>query len=94
MERLAAHLLMLLDALPSCVDHPVSSLPLLTGNELHTLLEQWAATDMQFQGKDKCYHQLFEEQAAMRPDKLLVLDEQRSKRLSTNIRRPQFANHA
>ncbi|MGA3025704.1 MAG: amino acid adenylation domain-containing protein [Bryobacteraceae bacterium] len=48
-------------------EQPVSSMPLLSDAERSTMLATWNGTAAHYP-RDKCVHQLFEEQAALTPD--------------------------
>jgi len=70
--RLASHFQTLLEAM---VEHPetaIAELPLLTVPERNQLLIEWNATTADYP-KDKCIHQLFEEQVAKTPDAIAVV---------------------
>ena len=49
------------------LEAPLSSISLLSGEEQQKILVKWNETDKVF-AKDKCIHQIFEEQAAIRPN--------------------------
>ena len=50
----------------------VAELPILTSTEKHQLLVEWNDTQADYP-RDKCIHQLFEEQAAKTPDAIAVV---------------------
>ena len=77
--RMLGHLKTLLEGMAKNPEARLSDPPMLTESERHQLLVQWNDTRADFP-KDKCVHQLFEEQAARTPDALAVADE--SARLS------------
>lgn len=64
-ERLAGHLVTLLEGVVADPDTPVSDLPLLTEGERRQL-EAWNATDSAYR-RDICLHQLVEEQVRRTP---------------------------
>jgi amino acid adenylation domain-containing protein len=65
-QRMAGHLQVLLQAAVSNPHQPLSSLPLLTEAEHHTL-RQWNSATCDFP-RDLCVHELFSQQAARTPD--------------------------
>ncbi|HEY5141479.1 MAG TPA: condensation domain-containing protein, partial [Methylococcales bacterium] len=69
--RLAGHFQMLLEAIVERPETAIAELPLLTATERHQLLVEWNATQTSYP-KDKCIHQLFEEQVLRTPDKVAV----------------------
>jgi amino acid adenylation domain-containing protein len=77
--RMLGHFKRLLEGMAENPDVRLSDPPMLTESENRQLLVQWNDTRADFP-KDKCVHQLFEEQAARTPDALAVADE--SARLS------------
>ena len=86
--RLAGHFQTLLEAI---VEHPetaIAELPLLTAPERHQLLVEWNATQTDYP-KDKCIHQLFEEQVARTPDAIaLVFEDQQLSYQATQCHKP------
>ncbi len=70
--RLTQHLLSLAAAAVADPSQAVGSLPLLTAGERRQILEQWNATAAPYP-RDRCVHQLFEDQAASRPDAVAVV---------------------
>src|SRR5262249_34118378 len=73
-ERMVAHFQNLLDGIAASPDQRISDLPLLSKAETHQLLAEWNDTERDYP-KDKCIHELFEEQAAKTPDAVAVLFE-------------------
>ena len=69
--RMADHSRQLLEAIVASPDEPVSDLPILTGSEKHQLLVDWNDTRRDYP-RDKCIHELFEEQVAKTPDAVAV----------------------
>ena len=92
-ERMVAHFQNLLEAI---VENPltnVETLTLLSKSERHQLLVEWNDTAIEYP-KDKCIHQLFEEQVEKTPDAVAVVFE--SEELTyeqLNQRANQFAHH-
>lgn len=70
-ERMVAHFENLLKGIVEAPESQISKLPLLTGNELKQLLTVWNTTEAEFP-RDKCIHQLFEQQAYATPDAVAV----------------------
>ncbi|MDP1666746.1 MAG: amino acid adenylation domain-containing protein [Methylobacter sp.] len=91
--RLGSHFQTLLEAI---VEHPetaVAELPLLTAPERHQLLVEWNATRTDYP-KDKCIHQLFEEQVAKIPDAIaLVFEDQQLSYQVLNAKANQLAHY-
>ena len=91
--RLAGHFLTLLEAI---VEHPetaITVLPMLTVPERHQLLVEWNATKTDYP-KDKCIHQLFEEQVARTPDAIaLVFEDQQLSYQALNAKANQLAHY-
>jgi aspartate racemase len=74
-ERMVGHLQTLLEGIvenPKCC---LSELPLLTAAEREQLLVEWNATAVLYP-KNKCIHELFEEQVAQNPEAVAVVDDQ------------------
>ncbi|MBW4594262.1 MAG: amino acid adenylation domain-containing protein [Brasilonema angustatum HA4187-MV1] len=74
-ERMAAHFHNLLDAIAENPDRKIAELPLLSAAERQQLLFEWNDTHSEYP-KDKCIHQLFEEQVEKTPDAIAVVFEQ------------------
>ncbi|MEW5928157.1 MAG: non-ribosomal peptide synthase/polyketide synthase [Gemmatimonadota bacterium] len=71
-ERMAAHLVMLLEQVVLGADTRISELGLLGEAERRRVVEEWNRTAAEFPA-DRCIHQLFEEQAARTPGAVAVL---------------------
>ncbi|HUC10576.1 MAG TPA: amino acid adenylation domain-containing protein [Stellaceae bacterium] len=69
--RLVGHFETLLRGVADDPHRPVSALPLLTKEERRLLLVDWNATAADFP-REKCVHELFEEQAARHPNEIAV----------------------
>ncbi|HZD33169.1 MAG TPA: AMP-binding protein, partial [Candidatus Angelobacter sp.] len=67
-EHLAGYYITLLSAALADPDAQVSRLPMLDESERHQLLVEWNQTAADYP-RSKCYHQLFEAQAASTPDR-------------------------
>jgi len=74
-ERMAEHFQTLLSCIVANPECPISELPLLTEAERNQLLVEWNDTAIEYP-KDKCIHQLFEEQVEKTPDAIAVVFEQ------------------
>ncbi|MEM1169666.1 MAG: amino acid adenylation domain-containing protein [Cyanobacteria bacterium P01_H01_bin.35] len=75
MARMTAHFQNLLSAIVTNPEQKVAQIPLLTEAERHQLLIEWNNTAVEYP-KDKCIHQLFEEQVEKTPDAVAVVFEQ------------------
>ncbi|NEP87682.1 MAG: amino acid adenylation domain-containing protein, partial [Okeania sp. SIO2C2] len=75
-ERAIGHLMSLLEGIVANPETSIAQLPLLTEAELHQLLVEWNNTQAEYP-KDKCIHQLFEEQVERTPDAVAVVFEDR-----------------
>ncbi|MBD2525708.1 non-ribosomal peptide synthetase [Nostoc sp. FACHB-133] len=73
-ERMVEHYQTLLEGIVANQEHRVSELPLLTAAQQHQLLVEWNKTQREYP-KDKCIHQLFEEQVERSPDAIAVVFE-------------------
>lgn len=71
-QRMIGHWKTLLEYVVVDPTQPILNLPLLTGEEQTQLLQEWNATQRDYP-QDRCLHQLFEEQAAQRPEKVAVI---------------------
>ncbi|PSB55138.1 non-ribosomal peptide synthetase, partial [Chamaesiphon polymorphus] len=71
-ERMASHFENLLAAIVANPQQPVSKLSLLSATERQQLLFDWNDTQTDYP-KDKCVHQLFEEQVVKTPDAVAVV---------------------
>ena len=91
--RMMGHLQTLLEGIVAHPDQTISDLPLLTEAERHQLLVEWNDTSADYP-KDKCIHQLFEDQVERTPDATAVVfeDEQLTFR-ELDRRANQLAHH-
>ena len=71
-DRMAAHLVVLLGAASKEPDRPIGALPITTAEERATLLVTWNDRAPAF-SIDACLHGLFEEQADRTPDAIAVI---------------------
>ena len=70
-ERMAGHFQTLLEAIVKAPDQPIATLPILTEAERRRILVEWNDTAADY-SKDKCIHQLFEEQVERTPEAIAV----------------------
>ncbi|MEN6350336.1 MAG: amino acid adenylation domain-containing protein [Syntrophomonas sp.] len=70
-ERMAGHFRTLLQGIVANPDARLSELPLLTEPERHQLLVEWNDTHADYP-RDKCIHELFEEQVERTPDAMAL----------------------
>jgi amino acid adenylation domain-containing protein len=91
--RINGHFCRLLEGIVANPDQSVFNLPILTEPEKHELLTELNDTKREYP-KDKCLHQLFEEQAARTPDAVaVVFEEQQLTYQELNCRANQLAHH-
>jgi amino acid adenylation domain-containing protein len=70
-ERMIGHFQNLLDAIVVDPDQSIAVLPILTEAERHQILVEWNDTAADYP-RDKCIHQLFEEQVERTPEAIAV----------------------
>jgi amino acid adenylation domain-containing protein len=73
-KRMAGHYQRILEGIVDNPDRRLSELPLLTEAERHKLLVEWNDTATDYP-RDKCIHELFEEQVQRTPDAIAVIFE-------------------
>ncbi len=66
-KRMLGHLKTLLESIAHNPDRPVAALPMLTDAEYHQIMVEWNATGVDYP-RDRLIHQVFEAQAASKPD--------------------------
>ncbi|HLK55511.1 MAG TPA: amino acid adenylation domain-containing protein [Chthonomonadaceae bacterium] len=71
MQRLLEHLRLLLEGIVADPKQEVARLPLLTQPERRQILTQWNDTHRPYP-RERCFHQLFEEQVARTPEAVAV----------------------
>ena len=92
-RRMLKHFAVLLDAAVTDPSASLSALPLLTDEERHELLFQWNETRRDFP-RDRCVHELFEEQVARAPEAVaLVCGGERLTYAELNARANRLARH-
>ncbi|MEI2583975.1 non-ribosomal peptide synthetase, partial [Scytonema sp. PRP1] len=90
---LAQHFQILLEGIVANPQQKVSSLPLLTAQERHQLLVEWNNTTKEYP-KDKCIHQLFEEQVERSPSSVaIVFEEEQLTYQQLNARANRIAHY-
>jgi amino acid adenylation domain-containing protein len=73
-SRILAHLEQMLFAITAGHEANLDELPTFAIDEMHRMLARWNSTEADYD-RGVCLHQLFERQAAARPDALAVLDD-------------------
>lgn len=92
-ERMAGHFKMLLKGIVDNPSQKISELPILTEEERHKLLVEFNNTKAEYP-KDKCVHQLFEEQAEKIPDAVaVVFEDKQITYKELNEKANQLAHH-
>jgi amino acid adenylation domain-containing protein len=92
-KRMMGHFQTLLESAVDLPETRVSQLPILTKTEKHQLLVEWNQTQTDYP-RDKCIHQLFEEQVAKTPDAIaLVWQDIQLTYQELNRRSNQLANY-
>ena len=92
-ERMLGHFKVLLEGIVADPDQRIGQLPLLTEAEKQQLLVQWNDTKIDYP-REKCIHQLFEEQVEKTPDAIaLVLEDQQLTYRELNKRANQLAHY-
>jgi amino acid adenylation domain-containing protein len=92
-ERMGGHFQTLLEGIVANPERRVSDLPLLTEAERHQLLVEWNQTRADYP-RDKCVHEMFEEQVERTPDAVAVVFENRHLTYrELNQRANQLAHH-
>src|SRR5258707_15438674 len=90
---MVGHFQTLLEGIVGDPDQRISYLPILTEAERRQLLFEWNNTEADYP-KDKCIHELFEEQAKQAPDATAVTFEgQRLTYWELNTKANQLAHH-
>jgi amino acid adenylation domain-containing protein len=91
-ERMLSHFRILLDGILADPQQHISRLPLLTAPERHRLLVEWNDTRADYP-RDRCIHQLFEEQVERTPEAVaVVFEEQCLTYTQLNARSNQLAH--
>ncbi|MFN8596434.1 MAG: amino acid adenylation domain-containing protein [Anaerolineae bacterium] len=93
LDRMVAHFIQLLTSIVAQPDRSIATLPIVPEAEQHRLLIEWTATAQPY-GRERCIHQVFEDQVARVPDTLAVVDERQSLTYrELNRRANQLAHH-
>jgi amino acid adenylation domain-containing protein/non-ribosomal peptide synthase protein (TIGR01720 family) len=74
--RMLGHLQMLLEGMAFSSEQFVTQLPMLTVSEQQQLLVEWNDTQVDYP-RDRCIHELFEQQVELSPDAIAVVFEDR-----------------
>ncbi len=92
-DRMADHFTELLQSIVKDTDVPIGRMKLMTQEERHRILVEWNQTERDYP-RDKCLHQLFEEQVQRTPEAVAVEFEGQSLTYSElNARANQLANY-
>jgi amino acid adenylation domain-containing protein len=92
-ERMAGHYQTLLQAAVANPDQSLATIPILTEAERQQILVEWNDTAADYP-KDKCIHELFEDQVARTPDAIAVIfDRHRLTYRELNTRANQLAHY-
>jgi len=92
-SRMAGHFQKLLEAIVANPEQCVAQLPLLTEAERNQLIVEWNNTRTEYP-KDKCIHQLFEEQVERTPDHVaVVFEDQKLTYRELNAKANQLAHY-
>ena len=92
-RRMCGHYGTLLEAIARDPDQSISRLPMLTDAERQQLLVEWNDTAVAFPLKDRCLHQLIEDQAGRTPDHIALVFEQQTLTYRELIRRADRLAH-
>ena len=91
--RMMGHFRVLLEGIVTNPERRISELPILTETERHQLLIEWNDTKREYP-KDKCIHELFEEQVEKSPDAIaVVFEEEQLSYRELNERANQVAHY-
>ncbi|MEH1943849.1 MAG: amino acid adenylation domain-containing protein [Nostoc sp.] len=92
-SRMISHWQVLLESVVAQPNQQISHLPILTPAQQHQLLVEWNDTEVDYP-KDKCIHQLFEEQVERTPDRVaVVFEDQQLTYRELNARANQLAHY-
>jgi len=92
-KRFGSHLEVLLDAIVTAPDRPITGLSLLTSGQNYQILREWNDTEADLTGKN-AVHKLFEEQVCIRPDSVAaVCDPELISYQELNSRADRMAQH-
>jgi amino acid adenylation domain-containing protein len=92
-DRMAGHYRTLLQAIVSDPDQFIATLPILTEAERHQILVEWNDTAADYP-KDRCIHELFQEQVERTPEAIAVeFENQQITYRELNRRANQLASH-
>lgn len=92
-QRMLGHFKTLLASIVANSEQNISTLPVLTQTERHQLLVEWNNTDAEYP-RNKCSHQLVEEQVERTPDAVAVeFEEEQLTYRELNLRANQVAHY-
>ncbi len=92
-QRMAGHMVTLLEGIASCPDRPLSQLPLFTDRQKHQLIVRWNNTAADYPNQ-RCIHHAFEQQVSITPDAVAVYSEPETLTYrQLNDRANQLAHH-
>ena len=77
MERMAGHFMEMVSSLMQNPDQKIRKIPILTEKEKEITLGEWNATTVEFP-REKCIHQLFEEQVIKTPGIIAIRDDRKA----------------
>ena len=90
-RRMVGHYQRLLEAMVADPSQPTSQIPMLTDDERQQILVEWNDTEMAYP-RDRCLHQLFEEQVERTPEAVaLVFENQQLTYKELNARSDRLA---
>jgi len=91
--RMQKHFQTLLEGIIADPEHHIRNLPILDEAERRQLIVEWNSTDVEYP-RDKCLHDLFEEQVERTPDSVAVVyGDQKLTYLELNSRANQLAHY-
>ena len=92
-DRMLIHFEVLLGGIVGDPEQRISEVPIVTQTEKHQLLVEWNDTKREFP-KDKCIHELFEEQVEKSPDSVaIVFETEQLTYRELNLRANQVAHY-
>jgi len=92
-ERMARHFQTLLEGIVANPEQRISDIPILTEAERHQILVEWNDTKSDYP-KDRCIHEVFEDQVERTPDAVAVIFEKTQMTYrELNVRANQLAHY-
>ena len=77
MERMAGHFLQMVSSLMQNPEQKIRQIPILTEKEKEVILGEWNTTTVEFP-REKCIHELFEEQVLKTPGIIAIRDDNKA----------------